>query len=150
MPANAIASSTMVQVGLVVRNIRKTAAAYAKYFGVPVPGIHLTDGLEKTNARYRGKKTQARAKLAFFKMGSLSLELIEPVGGPSTWREHLQKHGEGVHHLAYFVQDTEKEERKLAKRGCRTVQKGDYSGGRYSYVDASKDLKVCLEFLQNR
>ena len=33
--------------------------------------------------------------------------------------------------------------------GYPTVQKGDYTGGRYTYVDASKGLGVVLEFLQN-
>jgi len=42
-------------------------------------------------------------------LGSLSLELIEPVGGPSTWREFLDTRGEGVHHIAFHVPDTEAE-----------------------------------------
>jgi hypothetical protein len=29
------------------------------------------------------------------------------------------------------------------------VQKGDYTGGRYSYVDTGAALGVALEFLQN-
>lgn len=144
-----VTSSKMVQVGIVVRNIEKTAAAYAKFFGVPVPGIHETDGLEKTHAVYQGKPLRARAKLAFFNMESLSLELIEPVGGPSTWKDHLDQKGEGVHHITFMVQDTIAQEQALAANGCATVQKGDYTGGRYSYVDTTKPLKVVLEFLQN-
>ncbi|GFR39044.1 hypothetical protein PRECH8_23400 [Insulibacter thermoxylanivorax] len=53
---------------------------------------------------YNGEVTAARAKLAFFDMGSLQLELIEPDEHPSTWREHLDQHGEGVHHIAFQIQ----------------------------------------------
>ena len=148
--ANAIINGTkLVQIAIVVKNIEKTAAKYAKFFGVPVPGIHETDGVDKTHAVYKGKPLQARAKLAFFKMETLSIELIQPVGGPSTWKDHLDQKGEGVHHIAFMVPDTIAQEQALAAEGCATVQKGDYTGGRYSYVDTEKPLKVVLEFLQN-
>jgi hypothetical protein len=48
-----------------------------------------------------------------------------------------------------MVKDTIAQEQALAAHGCATVQKGDYTGGRYSYVDTEKPLKVVLEFLQN-
>ena len=41
---------------------------------------------EETNIKYRGKPTDGRAKLAFLKLGEISLELIEPIGGPSIWQ----------------------------------------------------------------
>ena len=144
-----LSNTTMVQVGVIVKDIRKSARAYAKLFGVPVPGIHLTDGLEKTNARYKGKPTKARAKLAFFKAGPLSIELIEPVGRPSTWGEFLDKKGEGPHHIAFMVADSIAEEKNLAKHGLKVVQKGDYTGGRYSYVEGKPLAGVIIELLQN-
>lgn len=144
-----IASDQVVQIGLVVRDIDKSKKRWAKMLGVPVPDSHLTDTVDKTNAKFRGKKMHARAKLAFFKLGQVSLELIEPVGGPSTWKEALLRHGESVHHIAFHVKDTEQVEKDFEKLGCRTEQKGDYTGGRYSYVDARKPLGVILEFLQD-
>jgi len=145
----ALASSKMVQVGLVVRDIEASAKHYAAVFGVPVPGIHTTDGRDKTNMLHRGKPSDARAKLAFFNMGSLSLELIEPVGGPSTWREFLDTKGEGVHHIAFHVPDTEADAAALAGHGIPLVQKGDYTGGRYAYFEAEAKLAVALELLQD-
>ena len=146
---NKLSSSHMVQVGMVVRNVEESAKRFAAVFGLPVPSAHITDTADKTHARYRGKPTEARAKLAFFNMGSLSLELIEPVGGPSTWREFLDKHGEGVHHIAFVVPDTEAEEKTLAEHGIKLVQKGDYTGGRYAYFESEPQLGVALELLQN-
>jgi pimeloyl-CoA synthetase len=29
------------------------------------------------------------------------------------------------------------------------LQKGEYTGGRYAYIDASRDLKVIIELLEN-
>lgn len=138
-----------MQVGLVVRDVEASAKRFAEVFGLAVPTPHLTDGLDKTNMRHRGKPSEARAKLAFFNMGSLSLELIEPVGGPSTWKEFLDTKGEGVHHIAFEVPDSEAEERTLGGHGIPLVQKGDYTGGRYAYFEAESKLGVALELLQN-
>lgn len=81
----ALGSRVVCQIGLVVRDIERSAKAYVDLFGVEVPDWFLTDPQEKAHTHYRGQSTQGRAKLAFFQLGSISLELIEPVGGPSTW-----------------------------------------------------------------
>ncbi len=149
MAKRPLSSTHMVQVGMIVRNAEESAKRFASLFGVPVPPANITDKADKTHAQYHGKPTEARAKLAFFNMGSLSLELIEPVGGPSTWKEFLDKHGEGVHHIAFIVPDTEAETGILAEHGLKLVQKGDYTGGRYAYFEADPSIGVALELLQN-
>jgi len=149
MAQHSMSSSRMVQVGLIVKNAEESAKRYAAIFGLPVPPVSLTDAADKSHIQYRGKPTQAQAKLAFFNMGSLQLELIEPVGGPSTWREFLEKKGEGVHHIAFIVPDTEAEAKILSEHGIGLVQKGDYTGGRYAYFESEPQLAVALELLQN-
>jgi hypothetical protein len=42
---------------------------------------------------FRGSPSQGRAKLAFFNLNNIVLEIIEPIGGLSTWSEFLEKHG---------------------------------------------------------
>lgn len=58
-----------------------------------------------TQTEYKGKPAPgAQSLLAFFDVGpGLQLELIQPNEEPSTWREFLDEHGEGVHHLAFNV-----------------------------------------------
>jgi methylmalonyl-CoA/ethylmalonyl-CoA epimerase len=145
----ALGSSTIVQVGLIVRDIEKTAKAYADLFGVEVPEWSLTDPEEKAQTRYRGQPTEARAKLAFFRLGSVSLELIEPVGGPSTWQEFLDTNGEGVHHIAFHIKGMDEQVALLARKGMPLVQRGEYTGGRYAYIDGLAELKLILELLEN-
>jgi archaellum component FlaG (FlaF/FlaG flagellin family) len=82
-------------------------------------------------------------------MGQVSLELIEPIGGPSTWREFLDEKGEGVHHIAFFVKDTGEAVRFLDGVDISVVQQGDYTGGRYTYMDSASALGVALELLEN-
>jgi 4-hydroxyphenylpyruvate dioxygenase-like putative hemolysin len=103
--------------------------------------------VEKAHTEYRGKPTPARAKLAFFPFGKIAFELIEPIGGPSTWKEALDKHGEGVHHVAFRVDDMDRALAALNKKGFETIQTGDFTGGRYAYVDTTRALRTVVELL---
>ena len=87
MNKQSLETNVICQIGIVVRDIERTAKAYADIFGMDMPQIRITDTADITHIKFRGAPTQAQAKLAFFQMGSLSLELIEPVGEPSTWQE---------------------------------------------------------------
>jgi methylmalonyl-CoA/ethylmalonyl-CoA epimerase len=149
MDNQGIGSSIVCQVGLVVRDIERAIEAYSRVFGMPAPEIIVTDGQEIAHTRYRGEPTDARAKLAFFDMGQVTLELIEPLGGPSTWQEFLDERGEGVHHVAFFVKDTDQAVAFLEQNDITVVQQGDYDGGRYTYADSVSELGVILELLEN-
>jgi methylmalonyl-CoA/ethylmalonyl-CoA epimerase len=142
-------NTTLTQVGIVVRDIEKTSKAYAAAFGIEAPAWSWTDSFEEARTEYRGEPTRARSKLAFMRFGSLDIELIEPDEGPSTWREFLDERGEGVHHIAFEIAGMKAQVAGAAAAGMPLLQKGEYSGGRYAYVDASAELKVVVELLEN-
>ncbi len=144
-----IGTTTVTQIGIVIRDIEKTARAYAEVFGVPVPSVQITDGLDKAHTRFMGEPTEARAKLAFINFGQVTIELIEPIGAPSTWQEFLDEHGEGVHHIAFVVKGMDDHIATLTTHGVPLVQKGDYTGGRYAYLDGAPRLAVLIELLEN-
>lgn len=137
------------QIAMVVRDIEKASVEYARLFGVDPPEWHLTGASEETDARYRGTATDARAKLAFIQLGNISIELIEPVGAPSIWADFLEKHGEGVHHVAFEVDDMPKAVQGLSDIGFTVTQTGEYTGGRYAYLDAFERLGTDIELLEN-
>ena len=149
MSSEGIGSKVVCQVAFVVKDIEASARAFADVFGLPVPEPTETGVPAETNTVYRGRPTEGRAKLAFFNMGQVSLELIEPIGGPSTWAEHLEAHGEGIHHIAFHVEGMDHVLAYLEGKGLPTVQRGDYPGGRYGYVDGASKLHCVLELLED-
>ncbi len=150
MDKNILGTNVVAQIGFLVHDIEKSAKTFADFLGVDVPPIRMTDPLEKAQTRYKGKPSTARAKLAFFKIGpTIDLELIEPTQEPSTWRDDLNRKGEGVHHIAFIIKGMKEKIAKLEKNDVPLLQTGEYTGGRYAYLDATRDLKVILELLEN-
>jgi len=142
-------NGVVVQIGIIVKDIEKTSRAYAGFLGVDMPEWFLTDDVDKAHTAFKGKLSEARAKLAFFQLKNITIELIEPVGGPSTWQEFLDTKGEGVHHIAFEIKGMDEEIIRMQRKGMSLLQRGDYEGGRYSYIDASAQLGVILELLEN-
>ncbi|RJX41591.1 VOC family protein [Paenibacillus pinisoli] len=144
-----LGTNTITQIGLLVHDIEAVSQAYADFFGLEKPEWFWTDTADQAQTEFNGQSSEARAKLAFFDMGSLQLELIEPDRHPSTWREHLDAHGEGVHHIALIIEGMKEKVTLMEGKGMKQVQKGEYTGGRYAYMDTFQELKVMLELLEN-
>lgn len=144
-----LGTNVITQIGILVNDIEKTSQAYADFFGIEKPNWIITDTVDIAETEYKGASTEARAKLAFFDMGSLQLELIEPDHNPSTWREYLDEHGEGPHHIAFVVKGIKEKVAVMERNQMPLVQKGEYTGGRYAYMDTFKELKIILELLEN-
>jgi catechol 2,3-dioxygenase-like lactoylglutathione lyase family enzyme len=141
-------SHEITHIGLIVTDIEKSAAEYAKRFGIKVPGIGETDAAEKTGALYRGKPTGARARLCHIPMGHIQTELIQPLGGPSVWKDFLDTHGDGIHHVAIVVKDSRAESAAMTALGFPVLQEGDFGTGRYVYLDTYKSLGLCVELIE--
>ncbi len=149
MDKGLLGNNVITQIGIVVHDIEKASREFAEFFGIPVPSWHETDAEDKAQTRHRGKPTAARAKLAFMRFGGLDIELIEPDKAPSTWREHLDQHGESIHHLAFVIQDMKGRVKTLESKGHALIQKGEYTGGRYAYIETTRTLKTIVELLEN-
>jgi methylmalonyl-CoA/ethylmalonyl-CoA epimerase len=149
MSSSPLGNRKATQIGVIVKDIEAAVQAWARLLGVEPPAIILTDSVDQAHTRYQGKPTPARAKLAFFDLGQVALELIEPVGSPSTWNDQLAAHGSSLHHIAFEIKGMDEQIHGLQKNGLRLVQRGDYTGGRYAYVDGQEDFGAVIELLEN-
>jgi methylmalonyl-CoA/ethylmalonyl-CoA epimerase len=139
----------VAQIAIAVKDIEAAVETYSKIFGIEKPNIIITDEYDKAQTLYRGGASHARAKLAFIKFGQVELELIEPIGEPSVWKDLLDQKGEGVHHIAFWVPDTDETVKYLDAHGMPMIQQGQFDGGQYTYVDSEPQLGVMLELLEN-
>ena len=146
-----LGTDLLCQVGILVNDIEKTAAEWAAFLGVEPPDVQLTGDVNEAQTKYLGQSSEARSKLAFFHVGpNVDVELIEPDKNPnSTWRHDLDANGEGFHHIAFVVKGMKDKIAASEKNGFRLLQTGEYTGGRYAYIDANEKLKLVLELLEN-
>ena len=149
MTESPLAAQPLTQIGLIVADIEQAVQAWAGLLGVPQPRIITTDTVDLAHTEYQGQGTPARAPLAFFRLGQVALELIEPLGEPSTWQAQLAAHGPSLHHIAFVVQGLPERLQSLAAAGIPLLQRGDYTGGRYAYVDGGQRLGTVIELLEN-
>lgn len=142
------------QVGFVVHDIEATKKQYALLFDVAEPDTQPGGDYEITQTTVFGKPApEAGCKLAFFDMTpGVQLELIEPNKTPSVWRDHLDKYGEGIHHIAFNVDDADPVIEQLKKEyGAVVEQVGNYGdgSGRYIYLSLHDKLKCRIELLES-
>jgi len=149
MSNNVLGTNIVTQIGILVNDIEATSQAWADFFGIEKPKAFWTDTVDVAQTEYQGASSEARAKLAFINAGQLQIELIQPDNNPSTWREYLDEHGEGPHHIAFVIDGMKETVLKLEGKGMPLIQKGEYTGGRYAYVDTFPQLKVLVELLAN-
>ncbi|MDP4090211.1 MAG: VOC family protein [Bacillota bacterium] len=149
MEKNILGTNVVTQIGILVNDIEKAAQDYADLLGVEKPEIYMTATQDIAKTLYHGNPTPARTKQAFFHVGpNIDIELLEPDHEPSTWRHDLDTYGEGIHHIAFNIDGMTKIVERLERNGLKEIQKGEWVGGRYSYIDAKDTLKLTLELLE--
>ena len=148
-----LGTNVVTQVAIVVKDIEVTKVKWAEFFGIEPPATVGTGDFKITQTEYKGEPApDAACKMAFFNVGpNLSLELIEPNGVKSTWQDFLDEKGEGIHHIAFGVKDTDEKIAACEKAGMKLVQRGKYGdgSGQYAYLDATADLKCIIETLES-
>lgn len=122
---------TCCQVGLVARDIEKTAALYAEVFGAPMPEINSMPPVEVAQTKFRGIASGTQARLCGFDMGQLFLEIMEPDECDSSWKEALGDKEVVFHHVGFMVDDLEEAVAFFEDRGCPVRHHGKYPGGEY-------------------
>ena len=67
--------------------------------------------------------TDQKVKTAFFKVGQTKIELLEPTCPESTIAKFIENKGEGVHHIAFAVPDTNEALHELEEKEVRLIDK---------------------------
>ena len=105
-------------IGIVVRDIEKRVKYFSEKLGIP-----FTISTMEHSGSLHGEPMNYKAKIAFAKVGSLTLELLQTVEGKTVFEEFLNKHGEGIHHISVLSKEPlDAEIEKWRKRGIKTLQ----------------------------
>jgi methylmalonyl-CoA/ethylmalonyl-CoA epimerase len=115
-----------VQIGVVVADLDKSTRALTDIFGIGP--FHIVDwppeGRADLERFYHGQPGDFTARMAFTELGSIELELIQPVSGQSIWADFLRDSGGGIHHIRFNVDELELVQEYLAGQGILSAQHG--------------------------
>lgn len=92
-------------------------------------------------------------RVAFFKLGESMIELLEPTTPDGPIAKFLQRHGEGIHHLAAGCGDIEAARAAASEGGLRLLSEAALDGAHgklISFVHPKDTGGVLLEFTQRR
>jgi len=143
-----LGSRKLAQVAIVVRDIEEARNRFARLLDVEPPNIIETKPGEEVRLSYRGSPSSDRAKLAFFDLGGVQLELIQPLGERSAWAEGLAKNGESVHHIAFWTENMKESADYLAGEGAPLLMRGDMGDGQFVYFDGAEKFGTMIELLE--
>lgn len=141
---------TLVHVGLSIKNM-DDAVNYYKSLGGQAdesPG-HVLDSSRFESLKTYGKTDAPpwKIKIKMLQLGPLTLELTEPIDGGNYNETYMDEHGEGANHIAYRVDDLEKEVAELEEKGVPVMY---HAKGQYAYLDTRKVGGVVVELMQKR
>ena len=141
--------SDVQQVALVVRDLEATIEEYTNRLGIGPWRVTFFGPPRLTDMRIRGESVPYSMKVAVAQTGGTMWEIVEPVDGPSIYKEFLDEHGEGIHHLIVGHEGLGYDEAlaRFAERGCPPLMEGRLGGIRYAYVETEGPLKTTLELV---
>ena len=131
------------QIGVVVEDIDRAIAFYESTFGLGPFDIREVGA---PNVWDRGEEKAIKARLAFATLGNVELELIQILEGDSVHLEFLREHGEGLHHLGFFVKDIQAKLEQAKAMGFEVLHMDPFRQA-YAYLDTRKPGGIIFELI---
>jgi len=133
------------QLGFVYKDIEKQAKIMESMFGFSK--FIFGDWLMNT-MKFRGNNSEVNSRMAFSRIGSTQVELIQWKSGDCSYKEFLDKGNEGLHHIACYVEDTDSYIKEFEKIGIRILQEGEVLFTRFTYMDTQDTFGTIVELLE--
>ncbi len=104
-------------------------------------------------AEYEGVEDvpSQKVKVAFYKLNDVRLELLEPTDPESAIAKFIEKRGEGLHHMAFTVDDLPARIAELKEEGLRMIDETPRPGAHHmqiAFIHPKSSCSVLTELCQ--
>lgn len=137
----------IIQVGIVVRDVREAAEKLEKLIGIGPFEILEPDYRDLT---YHGKVGRFKIRLGLAKAGSIQVELMQPLFGETIYEEFAKRKGYGLHHLGIRTDNMEESVKEMEAKGFRVLQSGNRPGIKWAYLSTEEQTGVIFELLEKK
>ena len=123
-------------IGIAVNSIEEVLKLYTDALGLEVKGIHVVE--------------EQKVRTAMIPVGESKIELLESTDPEGPIAKHIEKRGEGLHHLALEVDDIQEALESLEKKGVQLIDREPRMGAagtRIAFIHP-KEAKMLLELVE--
>lgn len=107
-------------IGIAVKSLDDQKGFYADTLGAEFEGIENVPS--------------QKVKVAFYKLNDVRLELLEPTDPESPIAKFIEKRGEGLHHMAFTVDDLQARIDELKEEGLRMIDETPRPGAHHMQI----------------
>jgi methylmalonyl-CoA/ethylmalonyl-CoA epimerase len=126
-------------IGIAVRSLDEAIPYYESVLGLKCYAIEEVE--------------EQKVRTAFFKVGQTKIELLEPTDPDSPVGKFIEKKGEGMHHIAFAVNDIEGHLRDAEEKGVRLIDSIPRKGAEgldIAFLHPKSTFGVLTEFCQKK
>ena len=124
-------------IAIAVKDVEASSRLFGEVLGFSGGGIEVFDNFE--------------VKVAFFAIGDVKIELVEPLNPDGGVAKFLAKRGEGIHHIAFEVDDVAAALDHYKSKGVRLINERPEPGANdtlVAFLHPKSTGGVLLEILQ--
>lgn len=125
-------------VGVAVSRLDNVLPVYERLFGLRLEGV-------------RESKEQ-KIKAVLFAVGGTNIELLEPLDKESPIAKFLEKRGQGIHHIAFRVDNIEEMLEQLKAKGVVLIDekpRRGIEGGKIAFLHPKSTGDVLIELCEH-
>ncbi len=126
-------------IGIAVKSLDEAIPFYEKMLGTKCYAIE--------------EVTDQKVKTAFLRIGQTKIELLESTDPEGPIGKHIEKRGEGIHHIAYAVEGIESHLKEAEESGIRLIDLQPRRGAEgldIAFLHPKSTFGVLTEFCEDK
>jgi methylmalonyl-CoA epimerase len=127
----------IAHIGVAVKNVEEVEKLYSEVLGLPITG----------------REVSPDNKVSFIPLGDTAIELLESAQPDGAIARHIEKRGEGIHHIALEVDNIEQTMEELKAKGVILIDQKPRRGAhdaKIAFLHPKGTYGVLLELCESK
>ncbi|MGD8890125.1 MAG: VOC family protein [Desulfobacterales bacterium] len=142
--------NNILQIGIVVHDVNVTVQNYRDLLDLNKWHFNYVDTKNGKGRNFRrgDQPVDAKAKIAWMRIGNVELEIIEPWDEDSVYTQFLREKGPGIHHVMFATKDYGNCAERMAANNIAVLGCGELQDTRFQMFDTQKRLGMICEIAE--